>query len=72
MSAWGVRYMPVTEELGIRAKLLTQGGPKLVARFMDELREEHLGVKKKPRRGPSVREELQAGYEAVVAKGRRR
>lgn len=73
MSAWGVKHMPVTEELGIRAKLLTEGGPKLVARFMDELRAEHLGVKKKGRRGPSVREELQAAYEAVVAKkGRRR
>ncbi|MEX0839428.1 MAG: transcriptional regulator, partial [Parvibaculum sp.] len=48
-------------------------GPKLVARFMDELRAEHLGLKRKARRGPSVREELQAAYEAVVAgKGRRR
>lgn len=72
MSAWGVKYLPVTEELGIRAKLLTEGGPKLVARFMDELREEHLGQKRKSRRGPSVREELQAAYEKVVArKGRR-
>lgn len=72
MSAWGVRYMPVTEELGIRARLLTEGGPKLVARFMDELRAEHLGVRKKPRRGPSVRDELQAAYEKVVTrKGRR-
>lgn len=73
MSAWGVRYMPVTEELGIRAKLLTEGGPKLVARFMDDLREEHLGAPVKRRRGPSVREELQAAYEEVMArKGRRK
>lgn len=73
MSAWGVRYMPVTEELGIRAKLLTEGGPKLVARFMDELRAEHLGQPRARRRGPSVREELQAAYEEVVArKGRRK
>ena len=73
MSAWGVKHRPVTEELGIRAKLLTDGGPKLVARFMDELREEHLGQPAKRRRGLSVREELQAAYEAVVArkKGRR-
>lgn len=72
MSAWGVKYLPVTEELGIRAKLLTEGGPKRVARFMDELRAEHLGVKKKAGRGPSVREELQAAYEEVMArKGRR-
>lgn len=72
MSAWGVKYLPVTEELGIRAKLLTEGGPKLVARFMDELREEHLGAPVKRRRGPSVREELQAAYEDVVARKRRR
>lgn len=73
MSAWGVKYLPVTEELGIRAKLLTAGGPKLVARFMEELREEHPGIKRRPRRGPTVREELQAGYEEVVArKGRKR
>ena len=73
MSAWGVKYLPVTEELGIRAKLLTEGGPKLVARFMVELREEHLGAPVKRRRGPSVREELQAAYEDVVArKGRRK
>lgn len=73
MSAWGVKHMPVTEELGIRAKLLTDGGPKLVARFMDELRAEHLGTAQKGRRGPSVRAALQAAYEAVVArKGRRR
>jgi hypothetical protein len=40
---------------------------------MDELREEHLGQPAKRRRGLSVREELQAAYEAVVArkKGRR-
>jgi hypothetical protein len=73
MSAWGVKYLPVTEELGIRAKLLTEGGPKLVSRFMDELREEHLGIKTKRRRGLTAREELQAAYEEVVTrKGRRR
>lgn len=73
MSAWGVKYLPVTEELSIRAKLSVAGGPKLAARFMDELREEHLGQPRKRRRGPSVREELQAVYEEVVArkKGRR-
>ena len=73
MSAWGVRHRPVTEELGIRAKLLAEGGPKLVSRFMDELREEHLGAPRKRRRGPTVRDELQAAYEEVAArkKGRR-
>jgi len=44
MSGWGFKYLPVSEELGIRAKLLSEGGPKMWAEFMDELRETHLGV----------------------------
>src|SRR5215510_9753422 len=39
MSAWGLKHLPVTEELGIRARLLEEGGPKLQTEFMDELRE---------------------------------
>src|SRR6186997_3040656 len=37
MAAWGRKYLPVSEELGIRARLLREGGPKLWAEFMDEL-----------------------------------
>src|SRR3954469_13448885 len=58
MSAWGVKYLPVTEELGIHAKLLSEGGPKMWAEFMDELRETHLGIKRRKRSGPSVGEGL--------------
>ena len=36
MSGWGFKYLPVSAELGIRAKLLTEGGPKMWAEFMDE------------------------------------
>src|SRR6266516_5537843 len=72
MSGWGFKYLPVTEELGIRAKLLSEGGPKMWAEFMDELRESHLGAKKRKKSGPSVRERLQAAYQKVVArKGRK-
>jgi DNA-binding HxlR family transcriptional regulator len=72
MSAWGLKHLPVTEELGIRAQLLKEGGPKLWAEFMDELRETHLGVprRRKPKPGASVSERLQAAYDKVVAKGR--
>ena len=31
MAAWGVKYLPVSEELGIRAQLLRDGGPKMWA-----------------------------------------
>ena len=68
MSGWGFKYLPVTEELGIRAKLLSEGGPTMWAEFMDELRETHLGAKRKRKAGPSVGERLQAAYEKVVSR----
>lgn len=68
MSGWGFKYLPVSEELGIRAKLLSEGGPKMWAEFMDELRETHLGMKPRPRSGPSAGERLQAAYEKALAK----
>ena len=69
MSAWGRKYLPVTEELSIRAQLLEEGGPKLWADFMEELRETHLGVPRR-KKGASVAERLRKAYEAVVAKRR--
>jgi len=70
MGSWGVAHLPVSEELGIRARLLAAGGPKMWETFMDELRERHLGpsATKKKGRGPSVTEQLQAAYEAATAK----
>lgn len=68
MSGWGFKYLPVTEELGIRAKLLSEGGPKMWAEFMDELRETHLGAKRRRKAGPSVGQRLQAAYEKVMAR----
>ena len=68
MSVWGNKFLPVSEELSIRAQLLDEGGPALWAEFMDELRAAHLGRPLPPRRGPSVGERLQAAYEAVVAR----
>jgi hypothetical protein len=35
---------------------------------MDELRETHLGVKRRRKPGPSAGERLQAAYERVMAK----
>jgi len=67
IGAWGRRYLPVSEELSIRAEVLEEGGPKMWERFMAELREEHLGERpERRRRGPSVRATLQAAYEEVV------
>ena len=66
MAAWGYKYLPVSEELGIRARLLREGGPKMWAEFMDELRETHLGIKRRRKTGSSVGERLQAAYEKAM------
>ena len=68
LGAWGRAWLPVSEELAIRAELLEKGGPELWGRFMDELRREHLGIGPKPDPASTVRAHLQAGYEAVVAR----
>ncbi|MGD0967054.1 MAG: helix-turn-helix domain-containing protein [Candidatus Aquilonibacter sp.] len=67
IGAWGRRHLPASDELSIRAKILERGGPRMWDAFMAELREEHLGKK---RRGapPSVRERLQRAYQAAVRK----
>ena len=71
LGAWGSRYLPVSEELSIRARVLEEGGPRMWERFMSELREEHLGVSPDYRFEPddeSVAATLQAAYEEVLAK----
>ena len=71
MAAWGRKYLPVTEELAIRAQLLEEGGARLWADFMNELRVLHLGAKPRGAGKPSVAERMRAAYEAVAAKNRR-
>lgn len=64
IGAWGRKWLPVTEALSIRARLLEEGGPEMWDAFMEELRADHLG-EPKPKR--SVRQELYEAYMAVVA-----
>jgi DNA-binding HxlR family transcriptional regulator len=66
LGSWGRRHMPAGHELSVRAELLERGGPELWDRFMDELREQHMGIPRPPGT-PSVFAELQAAYEAAVA-----
>ncbi|MCW4461969.1 helix-turn-helix transcriptional regulator [Sphingomonas sp. BT-65] len=68
MGAWGRRHLPVTPELAIRNQLLEEGGPELIAAFMDELRVEHLGAAPDPAATP-VRERLDAARAALAACG---
>lgn len=67
MGAWGSEHLPVTPELSIRAKLLAEGGPELWERFMDELREQHLGVLRPPG-SASVAESLERAYRETIAR----
>jgi hypothetical protein len=53
--------------------MLEEGGPRLWDALMSELRETHLGVRRRAKSGgASVAARLQAAYEAVVAKRRKR
>ncbi|MER9593869.1 helix-turn-helix domain-containing protein [Mesorhizobium sp. M0244] len=67
LGAWGRVWLPVSDELSIRAELLEKGGPPMWEQFMNELRHEHLGTSPAPS-GPTVRATLQAGYDAVIAR----
>jgi DNA-binding HxlR family transcriptional regulator len=69
LGSWGRKWMPVSEELSIRARLLEEGGPKMWDAFMAELRETHLGLPFQ-KRGPKVSEQLRAAYEAVMSRQR--
>ena len=71
LGIWGSKYLPVSERLSVRARVLGEGGPEMWERFMAELREEHLGVSPDYRFEPddeSVAATLQAAYEEVLAK----
>jgi DNA-binding HxlR family transcriptional regulator len=71
MAGWGCKFLPVTDELGIRGKLLEEGGPKMWEKFMSELRDLHLGARRKTRSGAeSVSAKLHAAHAAVVARGK--
>jgi DNA-binding HxlR family transcriptional regulator len=68
MGSWGRHHLPVTPELGIRARLLEEGGPKMWAALMNELRTLHLGA---PPKGPSVLAALNKAFEKAMAQSQR-
>jgi DNA-binding HxlR family transcriptional regulator len=79
MNAWGHKYLSASR-LRFIAQVLEEGGPKLRAEFMAELRETHLrksSAQKKARgsrkstRVFAMQKKLQAAYEAALAKRRR-
>ena len=72
LGSWGLRHRETTPELAVRARLLEQGGPPLWAEFMDELREEHLGIPRPHPERPRPSERLRAAYEHTVSEISRR
>ena len=63
---WGLAHRDGERRLQVRAELLRDGGPELVAAMIDELRELHLGV---PRPNPDAQrasDQLRAANEAAV------
>lgn len=65
LGAWGTVWLPVSEELAARARVLADGGPELWAQFMDELRAEHLGSGAAERK-LTVRTRLDEAYRAAT------
>lgn len=51
LGTWGLAHCDGEPRLRVRAELLRDGGPELVAGLMDELRELHLGI---PRPDPEA------------------
>jgi DNA-binding HxlR family transcriptional regulator len=74
MNVWGRKYLPASRLRGL-AQILEEGGPRLRADFMVELRETHLrksSAQKKPRRPTKstrivAKQKLQAAYETALA-----
>jgi hypothetical protein len=74
MGNWGLAHRDGTRELRVRAELLRDGGPELIERFMDELREAHLGIPLSdptgPRRASSCRRRTRPRRPATLISSR--
>lgn len=67
MGTWGLAHRDGTRELRVRAELLRDGGPELIERFVDELREAHLGIPLPHPDRPRASQRLQAAYVAATS-----
>lgn len=66
MGNWGLAHRNGTRELRVRAELLRDCGPQLIVRFMEELREAHLGIPLSDPDRPRASEQLHAAYDAAT------
>ena len=63
---WGLAHRDGEHRLRVRAELLRDGGPELVAAMIDELRELHLGIPRPNPDAPRASDQLRSAYEAVA------
>jgi DNA-binding HxlR family transcriptional regulator len=63
---WGLAHRDGSHRLRVRAELLRDGGPELVAAMMDELRELHLGIPRPDATVPRPSERLRAAYDDAM------
>jgi DNA-binding HxlR family transcriptional regulator len=66
---WGLAHRDGSRRLRVRAELLRDGGPDLVAGMMDELRELHLGIPRPDPAAPRPSELLRAAYDNAMRTG---
>src|SRR5436190_767509 len=57
---WGLAHRDGSRRLRVRAEMLRDGGPDLLAAMMDELRELHLGIPRPDPTAPRPSERLRA------------
>ena len=63
---WGLDHRDGEFRLRVRQEILRDGGPELVDRFMDELREIHLGIPLPHPEQPRATTHIIAAYDAVM------
>ncbi|MGX5697239.1 winged helix-turn-helix transcriptional regulator [Agromyces soli] len=68
LGTWGLAHSHGDPALRVRAEVLRDGGPDLVARFMEELREEHLGVPLAEPDRDRVGDRLAAAHSGLLAR----
>jgi DNA-binding HxlR family transcriptional regulator len=66
MGTWGLAHRDGSRRLRVRAELLRDGGPGLVAAMMDELRELHLGIPRPDPTAPRPSTRLRAAYDDAM------
>jgi len=69
LGSWGLGHRHGEHRLRVRAELLRDQGPELVAALIDELRELHLGVPRPDPDAPRAGDQLRSAYESALRDG---